>query len=57
MDATGNVSGEDSIINNELYGNVSKKSVLFVDVFPLFSECDKGNMKRLPAGYTERNRN
>ena len=28
MDATGNVSGEDSIINNELYGDVSKKSVL-----------------------------
>lgn len=57
MDATGNVSGEDSIMNNELYGDVSKKSVLCVDVFPLFSECDKGNGKRLQAGYTERNRN
>lgn len=57
MDATGNVSGEDSIINNELYGDVSKKPVLCVGVFPLFSECDKGNTKRLHAGYTERNRN
>ena len=28
MDATGNVSGEDLIIDNELYGDVSKKPVL-----------------------------
>ena len=28
MDATGNVSGEDLTINNELYGDVSKKPVL-----------------------------
>lgn len=57
MDATGNVSGEDLIINNELYGDVSKKPVLRARVFPLFSECDKGNRKRMHAGYTERNRN
>lgn len=57
MDATGNVSGEDSIMNNELYGDVSKKPVLRARVFPLFSECDKGNRKRMHAGYTEKNRN
>lgn len=57
MDATGNVSGEDLIINNELYGDVSKKPVLRARVFPLFSECDKGNRKRMHAGYTEKNRN
>ena len=53
MDATGNVSAEDLIINNELYGDVSKKSVLCVRVSFVF----RGNRKRLHAGYTERNRN